>query len=118
MVSVKNTFFYGEIEMLLSSVCFYGRMFVFLSYIIENFQKTLEREARGAKWLIIWTDCDREGENIGYQIIEVCQSVNRNIRVFRAQFSEITPQSVNNAIQRLAQVLPNYNTYTAKRRIK
>ena len=92
--------------------------FVFLSYIIENFQKTLEREARGAKWLIIWTDCDREGENIGYQIIEVCQSVNRNIRVFRAQFSEITPQSVNYAIQRLAQVLPNYNTYTAKRRIK
>jgi len=71
-----------------------------------NIKKTLEREARGAKWLIIWTDCDREGENIGYQIIEVCQSVNRNIRVFRAQFSEITPQSVNNAIQRLAQPNP------------
>ena len=67
-------------------------------------QKTLEREAKAAKWLVIWTDCDREGENIGYQIIEVCQAVNRNIRVFRAHFSEITPQSISNALRRLAQV--------------
>ena len=37
------------------------------------FQKTLEREAKKAAWLIIWTDGDREGENIGFEIIQVCQ---------------------------------------------
>ena len=37
-------------------------------------QRTLEREVRGCQVLIIWTDCDREGENIGFEVIEVCQS--------------------------------------------
>lgn len=37
-------------------------------------QRTLEREVRGCQVLIIWTDCDREGENIGFEAIEVCQS--------------------------------------------
>lgn len=41
-------------------------------YII--FQRTLEREVRGCQVLIIWTDCDREGENIGFEVIEVCRS--------------------------------------------
>lgn len=52
----------------------------------EDFQKikkTLEKEVRGCGALIIWTDCDREGENIGYEIIQVCQSIKPNIRVFR-----------------------------------
>ena len=70
-------------------------------------QKTLEREARQAKWLIIWTDCDREGENIGYQIIDVCQAVNRNLRIFRAQFSEITRQSIEAAVNGLIQPNPD-----------
>ena len=37
-------------------------------------QRTLEREVRGCQSLIIWTDGDREGENIGYEIIRVCQA--------------------------------------------
>ena len=67
-----------------------------LLLIFKNkfFQKTLEREAKKAAWLIIWTDCDREGENIGYEVIEVCQAVKPNIKIFRAKFSEITKRSI------------------------
>ncbi|CAH1273337.1 TOP3A [Branchiostoma lanceolatum] len=31
----------------------------------KDIKRTLEREARQCQVLVIWTDCDREGENIG-----------------------------------------------------
>lgn len=46
-------------------------------------KKTLEREVRSCNALIIWTDCDREGENIGFEIIDVCKAVKPNIRIYR-----------------------------------
>jgi len=49
----------------------------------ENIKRTLEREARFCNALIIWTDCDREGENIGFEVIQVCQAIKPNIRVYR-----------------------------------
>ena len=66
-------------------------------------KKTLEREVKSAKWLIIWTDCDREGENIGFEIIDVCKAVNPRLQIFRAKFSEITLQSIQRAIDNLVQ---------------
>ena len=72
-------------------------------YNVNEFQKTLEREARWAKWLIIWTDCDREGENIGFEVINVCQGVNSNMKILRAKFSEITKVSVERALRTLVQ---------------
>ena len=51
--------------------------------------------------LIIWTDCDREGEHIGYEILEVVLERNPNIQVYRAIFSEITKTSVEKALLEL-----------------
>ncbi|KAM4697714.1 DNA topoisomerase 3-alpha [Rhinophrynus dorsalis] len=68
-----------------------------------NIKRTLEREVRQCQALVIWTDCDREGENIGFEIIHVCKTVKPNLQVFRARFSEITPRSIRMACENLVQ---------------
>ncbi|KAG5832859.1 hypothetical protein ANANG_G00295660 [Anguilla anguilla] len=80
----------------------------------ENFvqiKRTLEREIRQCQALVIWTDCDREGENIGFEVIDVCKAVKPNIQVFRARFSEITPNSIRRACESLTQ--PDVNVSDA-----
>ncbi|CAM4518993.1 DNA topoisomerase 3-alpha isoform X1 [Lepidochelys kempii] len=75
-------------------------------YCPENFvdiKKTLEREAQQCQALVIWTDCDREGENIGFEIIHVCKAVKPSLQVFRARFSEITPRAIRGACENLVQ---------------
>jgi len=52
----------------------------------------LKAEARKAQQLIIWTDCDREGENIGSEIVNICRKTQPNIVVKRARFSAIIAQ--------------------------
>uniref|UniRef100_A0A915IA97 DNA topoisomerase n=1 Tax=Romanomermis culicivorax TaxID=13658 RepID=A0A915IA97_ROMCU len=71
----------------------------------KNIKRTLENEAKKCDFLIIWTDCDREGENIGFEIIDVCRKSNRCLNIYRARFSEITRVAINNAIRNL--VAPN-----------
>ncbi|XP_051170961.1 DNA topoisomerase 3-alpha isoform X2 [Leptopilina boulardi] len=66
-------------------------------------KQTLEREVKSCNALIIWTDCDREGENIGFEIIKVCTAIKPNIRVYRAKFSEITNQSISRALATLGE---------------
>ncbi|XP_042197043.1 DNA topoisomerase 3-alpha isoform X2 [Callorhinchus milii] len=66
-----------------------------------DIKRTLEREVHWCQALIIWTDCDREGENIGFEVIHVCKAVKPNLQVLRARFSEITPRSIRNACENL-----------------
>lgn len=54
--------------------------------------QNIRNEARRADQLMIWTDCDREGENIGWEIMTIAQNANRNIVVKRARFSAIIAQ--------------------------
>lgn len=61
----------------------------------------LAREARGAAYLILWLDCDREGENICFEVIDSVKRVlNRSSlrpgeqQIFRAKFSAITDKEV------------------------
>jgi DNA topoisomerase-3 len=51
--------------------------------------QNLKDEARRADLLMIWTDCDREGEHIGTEIVKVCRQVNPRVKVKRAKFSAI-----------------------------
>lgn len=45
-----------------------------LPVLFFSSQRTLEREIQQCQALVIWTDCDREGENIGFEIIHVCKA--------------------------------------------
>ena len=66
-----------------------------------DIKRTLEREAKNCTKLIIWTDCDREVENIGFEIIQVCKAIKPNLDVYRATFSEITNSAIQRALNNL-----------------
>ncbi|KAI0302708.1 DNA topoisomerase [Russula brevipes] len=59
----------------------------------------LTSEARKAHQLMIWTDCDREGEHIGVEIVKICRRAKPNIVVKRARFSAIIAQQIHHAAQ-------------------
>ncbi|KAH7341007.1 DNA topoisomerase [Rhizoctonia solani] len=65
----------------------------------EKIERNLLSEARGAQMLMIWTDCDREGENIGAEVEAVCLRSNPRMRVKRARFSAIIPAQIHRAAQ-------------------
>ncbi|KAG5639039.1 hypothetical protein H0H81_007652 [Sphagnurus paluster] len=62
-------------------------------------EENLLTQARRADTLMIWTDCDREGEHIGLEIVRVCKRAKRNIVVKRARFSAIIAQQIHHAAQ-------------------
>ncbi|KAJ6476019.1 prokaryotic type I DNA topoisomerase [Mycena vitilis] len=71
----------------------------FISKDSKAIENNLAAEARRADMLMIWTDCDREGEHIGSEVKRVCRRAKPNIVVKRARFSAIIAQQIHNAAQ-------------------
>ncbi|CAG9533875.1 unnamed protein product [Cercopithifilaria johnstoni] len=71
---------------------------------MEDIRTTLIAEVQKSDLLVIWTDCDREGEAIGAEVVSVCAQVNRNLDVYRARFSEITNTAINRALNNLVRL--------------
>lgn len=84
----------------------------------QQIMRTLQREARQAQKLILWLDCDREGENIAFEVVDVCQQANRRLsiaaeeangsradlmrhNVLRAQFSALISHEIHRAMREL-----------------
>ncbi|PWN28201.1 prokaryotic type I DNA topoisomerase [Jaminaea rosea] len=70
----------------------------------ELIAANLKQEARRAQVLMIWTDCDREGEHIGSEVVQQCREVNRRIDVRRARFSSIIASQIHNACRNAGQL--------------
>ncbi|KAI8368269.1 DNA topoisomerase [Radiomyces spectabilis] len=65
----------------------------------EALADNLRREARNVDVLFIWTDCDREGEAIGAEAVEVCRAVNPRLEIWRARFSAMDASAIHRAAQ-------------------
>lgn len=71
----------------------------------------LSQEAKGCDYLILWLDCDKEGENICFEVMSAVSNSIRNVysdRVtYRAKFSAITEKDIKYAMNHL--IHPNEN---------
>lgn len=43
---------------------------------------------------MLWLDCDREGENIAFEVIDICTAVNQRLTIKRARFSALIERSL------------------------
>lgn len=71
---------------------FDARVQVTVPVRLKAIEQNIASESRRADMLMIWTDCDREGEHIGSEIANVAKRSKRNIIIKRARFSAIISQ--------------------------
>ncbi|EIM22038.1 prokaryotic type I DNA topoisomerase [Wallemia mellicola CBS 633.66] len=83
---------------------FDGRVEVSTAGNMSAIEQNLKNEARSSSHLMIWTDCDREGEHIGAEIMSICRKANPRIEVSRAKFSAIIPNQIHNAARHPAEL--------------
>ncbi|CAK85874.1 unnamed protein product (macronuclear) [Paramecium tetraurelia] len=74
-----------------------------ISYEKRFLEENLQRFAKQCSQLILWLDCDREGENIAFEVLEVCKATNPQIKVHRAHFSAVTYVDIKKALENLQQ---------------
>uniref|UniRef100_A0A8C7F042 DNA topoisomerase n=1 Tax=Oncorhynchus kisutch TaxID=8019 RepID=A0A8C7F042_ONCKI len=77
-----------------------------------NMVKFLQVEGKGCDYVVLWLDCDKEGENICFEVLDAIEPVmNRPYgserTVYRAKFSSITDTDIWAAMNKLGE--PNRN---------
>ena len=73
------------------------------NWVLEN----LEIQAKEAEALLLWLDCDREGEAIAFDVIDHCERSSGQIKeIYRAKFSALTSVDVIKAIENLERPNP------------
>ena len=49
--------------------------------------------------LLLWLDCDLEGENIAYEVIDIASAHNKRLDIYRAKFSALIPRDIFRTLQ-------------------
>jgi DNA topoisomerase-3 len=74
-----------------------------------NIKKTLIDEIKQCNTLLLWLDCDLEGENIAYEVIQVCLESNPRIDIYRARFSALITRDILRTLQHPDRPNPHFN---------
>ena len=74
----------------------------------KNLERQLKSEARNCDTVVLWLDCDREGEAIANEVVNVCRNAaRRNLNILRAHFSAVNATEVNRAMSNLRSLNEN-----------
>eukprot|EP00915_Cephaloidophora_sp_WS-2016_P004547 GHVH01006085.1.p1 GENE.GHVH01006085.1~~GHVH01006085.1.p1 ORF type:complete len:607 (-),score=69.68 GHVH01006085.1:548-2368(-) len=84
---------------------FTARIHRFVPEKNQGIAKTLREASLVSTDLVLWLDCDREGENIAYEVRSVCLESNPHLQVHRAIFSSLAQQDVHRSLYSLT--VPN-----------
>ncbi|OWB58565.1 DNA topoisomerase activity protein [[Candida] boidinii] len=79
---------------------FEADIITYTSKSATDIANNIGNEARNSDILMIWTDCDREGEYIGYEIVQAANKTNPRMTVdsaFRAHFSFLERSHISHA---------------------
>jgi DNA topoisomerase-3 len=70
----------------------------------EDLVKNIQECSRNINLLALWLDCDREGENIAFEVVDIVSRVVQlpSSMVLRAQFSALTREDLHRAAQTLS----------------
>lgn len=61
----------------------------------------LRKLSQGSTDIVLWLDCDREGEAIAYEVLDICLAIRGNLTVHRAHFSATTRSDIIFAFENL-----------------
>jgi DNA topoisomerase III len=73
--------------------------------------KHLQAVSSGIDFMVLWLDCDKEGENICFEVLDICRKnipSSKRQRVYRAKFSSIAKKDIQTAFDSL-KFEPSYN---------
>ena len=74
---------------------------------MEPLQRMIARLSQQVQYVILWLDCDREGEAIGEEVRHVCLQASRQLtprHIFRAKFSTVLAPEIERALHSLGRV--------------
>jgi DNA topoisomerase-3 len=71
-------------------------------------KRMLTKLSKNVDGLILWLDCDREGEAIADEVLQVCVESNRNlaphVNIYRAKFSTVMDAEILRALRTLGRI--------------
>ena len=71
---------------------------------MEGLERMLTQQSKHVQAVILWLDCDREGEAIGHEVRQVCLKSNPRLQIYRARFSTVLPGEIQKALRTLGRL--------------